>query len=46
VTPGWTLLALIGRCGARIKQGPGHGRTVSPGVVHTLFVIGSVHIDW
>ncbi len=46
MTPGWTLLALIGRCGARIKQGPGHGRTVSPGVVHTLFVIGSVHIDW
>ncbi len=40
---GWMLLALIGRCGAWLKQGPGHGRTVGPGVVHTLFVIGSIH---
>jgi hypothetical protein len=43
VTPGWMSLALNGRCGARLKQGLGSGRTVGPGVVHTLFVIGSVH---
>ncbi len=43
VTPGWTLLASIGRCGAPLKQGPGCGRAVGPGVVHTLLRIGSVH---
>ncbi len=43
VTPGWMLLASIGRCGAQPKQGPGHGRVVGPGVVHTLFGIGSIH---
>ncbi len=43
MTPGWMLLALIGRCGAGLEQGPGCGMTVGPGVVHTLFVIGSIH---
>jgi hypothetical protein len=43
VTPGWMLLALIGRFEAQLVQGLGCGMTVGPGVVHTLFVIGSVH---
>ncbi len=43
VTPGWASLALIRRCGAQLKQGPGCGMTVGPGVVHTLFEIGSIH---
>jgi hypothetical protein len=43
VTPDWSLLALIRRCGARLKQGLGCGRTVGPGVLHTIFVIGSIH---
>ncbi len=43
VNPRWTSLALIGKCGAGLKQGPGRGRTVGPGVVHTLFVTGSIH---
>jgi hypothetical protein len=43
VTPEWTSLALIGKCGAGLKQGSGHGLTVGPGVLHTLIVIGSIH---
>jgi len=30
-------------CGARSKQGPGRGRTLGPGAVHTFLLIGNVH---
>jgi hypothetical protein len=43
VTPGWTWLALIGRCGARLEQGLVPGMTVGSWVVHTIFVSGSIH---
>ncbi len=36
-------LASIGRCGAQPSQGPGRGRTVGPGAVHTFFGMGRVH---
>ncbi len=43
VTPGCVSLASIGRCGAGPSQGPGRGRTVGPGAVHTFVGIGRVH---
>ncbi len=43
VTPGWALLASIGVCGVQPKQGLGCGKTVGPGVVHTLVDIGSIY---
>ncbi len=43
VTPGCVSLASIGRCGAQPSQGPGHGRRVGPGAVHTFVGMGRVH---
>jgi hypothetical protein len=43
VTPVCVSLVSIGRCEARLLQGPGHGRTVGPGAVHTFVGIGRVH---
>jgi hypothetical protein len=43
VTPVCVSLVSIGRCGAQLLQGPGCGRTVSPGAVHTFVGIGRVH---
>jgi hypothetical protein len=40
--PRWASLAANWRCGAGSPQGPGHGRTVGPGVVHTFVWIGRV----
>jgi hypothetical protein len=43
VTLGCVSLVSIGRCGAQLLQGPGRGRTVGPGAVHTYVGIGRVH---
>ncbi len=43
LTPVCVSLVSIGRCGAGLLQGPGHGRTVGPGAVHTFVGIGRVH---
>jgi hypothetical protein len=43
VTPVCVSLVSIGRCGARLLQGPGCGGTVGPGAVHTFVGIGRVH---
>jgi hypothetical protein len=36
------VLASMGVCGERPKQGPGHGSMAGPGVVHTLVGISSI----
>ena len=40
---GMASWATVGGCGAQSIQGPGHGRTVGPGVVHTFVGSGSIH---
>jgi hypothetical protein len=40
---GWALETSCNGCGARPVQGPGHGRILGPGAVHTLVGSRSIH---